>query len=213
MSHVSTADAVIENREGGVRMLTINERFEINAAIERLLADGAAFDPGDAGLLIEKVPLSRKRNEISFRYEDHTPDKGVEGFASGLGNVRIDAGKPRVKEIGLLPDVIRVGGYKILHRPGKLQVELMWADTNIDLATGTKQDRSVILLYDRLSKRPRVLTRAVSRPLRLVLWPKPRVSFDINFVGYVPWKTPATPGGLDGTATASESQPTMQHRD
>jgi len=184
-------------------MVTISDRFEINAALERLLDDGPAFDPDDARVLIDKVPLSTKGNEIAFRYVNHTPDKGVEGFAPGVGNVRMGDGKPQVREVGLLPDVIRVGGYKLVHRPGSIRIELMWADTKIDLATGQKDDQSAILLYGRRSKQPLVLKRAIVTTLRFVLWPKPLKTFELHIGRYATWKTPSAPGGLGGAGVGS----------
>lgn len=184
-------------------MVTISDRFEINAALERLLDDGPAFDPDDARVLIEKVPLSTKGNEIVFRYENHMPDKGVEGFAPGVGNVPIGDSKPRVREVGLLPDVIRIGGYKLVHRPGSIRIELMWADTKFDLTTGQKDDQSAILLYGRRSKQPLVLQRAIVTTLRFMLWPKPLKTFELHISRYATWKTPSAPGGLGGARVDS----------
>ncbi|GJD90912.1 hypothetical protein BHAOGJBA_4456 [Methylobacterium hispanicum] len=194
-------------------MVTINDRFEINAALERLLDDGGSFDPEDARVLIEKVPVAHKGNEFVFRYEDHTPDKGVEGYTPEIGNVRIGDDKPRVKEVGLRPDVTRVGGYKLVHRPGSILVEVMWADTKVDLATGQKAAESAMLLYGRRSKQPLVLKRSVMGTLRLVFWPKPLKAFTLHFVRYVAWKRPSSPGGLGDVATGSGTLPKATRRE
>lgn len=193
-------------------MVSINDRFEINAAIERLVDDGATFDPADAAVLIAKVPLSKGRSEHLFRIEDHSPSEGVQGYSPGHGNVRIDDDRPKVKAALGLVDVTRVGGYKLWHtvsrwKPwlGAIEITLMWHDTKLEL-NGAESEPSAMLYYNRLTGQPIALKRKQVVPFEIVFWPRPHISFILQVVRPVDWKTPAEPGSPAALEAARKLQ-------
>lgn len=192
-------------------MVSMADRYEINAALERLVADGATFDPSDAAILIERLPVSAKSYDFSWTFLDERPQDGVEGYAPGIGKVRGRDDKPRRTDARVGPEVHRVGGYKLTHQRGLVRIALMWAGTKID-PTGTPiPDQTALLRYDPRTRAPTRLYQEVPRTLNITLWPKPRLGFALRLMQPVVWKTPAEPGSpaaLEATRTHGERQET-----
>lgn len=170
--------------------MTTVDRFALNAILERILADGETFDPADAMALIQAVPLTKPGIPFRWKYSGTSRGRGVEGYASGLGNVSDDRERKVEKEGGFGSDALRVGGYKLIHRPGEILIELMWSDHRRLLDRGDGPSQSAVLRYNRLTKQPKDLRieRIVPFTLR---WPFPRITFQFDLARFVPWKVPA----------------------
>jgi len=185
--------------------MKIEDRFEINAAIERLVAEGTVFDPADAALLIDKVPLTGAGG-VEFRFDDEKPQTGLEGFAAGVGRFRDEKSGRSTKRVSTVPEPVRVGGYKIWHRAGGIVIELMWADTDLEKDGRRRDGTSIILEYNRRTRTAKALRISRLLPIELVFWPKPRISFRLELMTFVTWKKPGTPGG---TTSAPYSAPAI----
>lgn len=155
--------------------LSMQDRFEVNAIIERIVEPSEFFSASDALRLIEIFPTTPRRLGFQARYESEGP--GVQGHAAGVGDVQIDGDK-KAKEINLNDPVThRVGGYKIAHHPGRLLIKLMWADT--------RPDRSGQYCAIRYNPRDR-------SNLRMLISVEKELNLGFLTLGYatmVPWKS------------------------
>lgn len=167
------------------------DRFALNAALERLLDDSDTFAEADAATLIAGVPLTRPGIPIQWRYTDTDRSRGVEGYAPGHGHVSDRSERTVERKGGWGTDALRVGGYEIVHRPGTLLIELMWAEHRRLLDRGDGPSQAAKLTYDRVTKRPIEMQIEGVVPFTL-RWPFPRLELTFDIIRYVPWKKPAT---------------------
>lgn len=180
------------------------DRFALNAALERLLGEADTFDEADAAMLIASVPLTKPGIPFRWSYTGTDRSRGVEGYASGHGNVTDGSERTVKKEGGRGTDALRVGGYTIVHRPGTIVIELMWAEHRRIIDQGHGPSQAAMLHYHRVTKQPRELR--IERVVPFTLWwPFPRIELTLGITRYVPWKKPATRTG--GGASAPPRSP------
>jgi hypothetical protein len=78
-----------------------------------------------------------------------------------------------------VPASHRIGGYVVMHTPGSIYIELMWAETKMD-----QSGSSCLLDYDIASKEPEEMRIAAQKSLSVLF-------LTFNYISYVPWKQPA----------------------
>jgi hypothetical protein len=67
----------------------------------------------------------------------------------------------------------------VMHTPGSIYIELMWAETKMD-----QSGSSCLLDYDIASKEPEEMRIAAQKSLSVLF-------LTFNYISYVPWKQPA----------------------
>jgi hypothetical protein len=103
---------------------------------------------------------------------------GFRGRAAGIGDVSAD-GEEREKQVSWnAPSAHRIGGYGVVHTPGQIAIDLMWAETREE-----QSGQSCLLLYDQATGEPQAMQIAVQRTLTLLF-------IRLAYVSYVPWKKP-----------------------
>lgn len=161
--------------------LPLAERYEANAIIERLTDSSATFDPSDAERLITIIEATAS-SPLRLSLFGHWTSRGPKGHAAGLGDVGLDDESKKVEKHFGEPPTYAVGGYRVMHSPGSLQITMMWDDSEVD-STG----RRCLLRYDPSTKSPISLDVAVQRTLTLLI-------FSFSFVSFQPWKLPRHEG-------------------
>jgi hypothetical protein len=113
--------------------MNVQTRLEANAILDRLVADGPTFSRNDARCLIELIPVA-PRSRFAFKGIFKGPSSNIRGHAAGHGDVELK-GESKEKTITLnVPASHRIGGYVVMHTPGSIYIELMWAETKMDQA-------------------------------------------------------------------------------
>ncbi|GAB4072889.1 hypothetical protein KHC28_08130 [Ancylobacter sonchi] len=138
----------------------VDDRLVIHALLDDLVEDGTSFDTTKATQLIARVPITQKSSPFQFRSAWNS-STSQSGYAAGIGQSSIKEDEEKSVEIGA-DRRWRIGGYKIEHEPGQLDIELMWADTKRD-PTGSL----CRLTYDPPSGRPSMLYLGEQRGLKL----------------------------------------------
>ncbi|MEW6640975.1 MAG: hypothetical protein AB1586_10760 [Pseudomonadota bacterium] len=127
-------------------VLPLSTRYEVNSVVERLAADSEFFDPQDAKDLIRLIPIQRAR-WFGGGLGWSSTGNSSSGVAAGVGDVSVDDGKSK-GYIGTDEGGHRIGGYRILHTPGLVEVSLMWSETS-------EKDGQVFQVhYNQLTKQP-----------------------------------------------------------
>jgi hypothetical protein len=161
-------------------MLDASTRLEANAIIDRLVADGETFPSEAARRLIALIPRTR-RSFLSFIGRFSGPGTSFKGHAAGIGDVRMNGKRvEKTMKVGA-EHSHKIGGYTVAHIPGRISIELMWAETKLD-QTGM----SCFIAYDLLTMQPTAMRIAAQRTLNVF-----PVTF--GFITYVPWKKPDRP--------------------
>lgn len=154
-------------------------RLRASALVEQLAGEGETFPDAAARELIALVPVWRgipAPVQIDGLWRES--GAAVEGVAAGVGRVTAPgADEARRWSLGA-PPTWRCGLYKLQHRPGRLGIEMLFADTFED-QTG----RAMELRYDRRTGRPRALRLQVESAVALG-----RVRFAVTRMQ--PWKRP-----------------------
>jgi len=157
--------------------IDLTARLEAHAILDRLVADGPTFPAGDARRVIELIPVAPS-SRISFTGVFRRRGPGAKGHAAGIGDISLEGEEKQTTFTLNVPASHRIGGYVVIHTPGHLDIELMWAETRAD-QTG----QSCSLLYDVITKEPKEMRIAVQKSLTVLF-----ITF--NYVSLVPWKTP-----------------------
>ncbi|SHO65792.1 hypothetical protein SAMN02745172_02439 [Pseudoxanthobacter soli DSM 19599] len=121
-------------------------RLRINAMIDTLVSDESTFPAATAADLIRLLPLSRKSSMLQVEAQwsgDNSSARGV--TASGPSS--IDSTEDREIRIGA-DNRDRIGGYRIEHSPGRIDIALMWDDI------GPERKPTARLEYDRRTRSP-----------------------------------------------------------
>jgi len=154
-------------------------RLEAHALIDQLVQDGDTFSRETAARLIALVPVqSKKALPISIGVSGTTVGPETKGHAAGVGDVSLK-GDEKTFSAETSGDVPwRLGGYKVVHRPGKLTIERM-----MSVVPG-QPGRTCEVLYD------------ASGPTRMDLSKAREVGFwrlraIVETMG--PWKRPTLP--------------------
>jgi hypothetical protein len=128
-----------------------------------------------------RAPLDRvdSRSRFAFKGIFKGPSSNIRGHAAGHGDVELK-GETKEKTITLnVPASHRIGGYVVMHTPGSIYIELMWAETKMD-----QSGSSCLLDYDIASKEPEEMRIAAQKSLSVLF-------LTFNYISYVPWKQPA----------------------
>jgi hypothetical protein len=158
--------------------MNVQTRLEANAILDRLVADGPTFSRNDARCLIKLIPVA-PRSRFAFKGIFKGPSSNIRGHAAGHGDVELK-GECKEKTITLnVPASHRIGGYVVMHTPGSIYIELMWAETKMD-----QSGSSCLLDYDIVSKEPGEMRIAAQKSLSVLF-------LTFNYISYVPWKQPA----------------------
>ncbi|ACL94514.1 hypothetical protein [Caulobacter vibrioides] len=138
-------------------------RLRSSALVEVLTRDGDTFPIAAGRELISLIPVSSGLGaplRIDTAWQG--PTSGMAGAAAGVGTVALSGeGEDRRWSFGS-PPIWRCGLYTLCHRPGRLQIEQLFADTFED-QTG----RAFVLQYDRRTGRPTRLLLQVEQALSL----------------------------------------------
>ena len=157
-------------------------RFLIAAIADRLIYDdGTQFDPADARALLDALPRRRSpRFELGISGKYKGP--GTRGYASGVGDVNIDADKEKKFDYKTSQDAYtRAGQWKLSWSP---TWRGQWVEIEQVMADATDEGRGARLRYDRSGKPVGMDIRTVAR-FRIAV-----VTF--LFPGWAPWKKPAS---------------------
>ncbi|MFH6786897.1 MULTISPECIES: hypothetical protein [Methylobacterium] len=164
--------------------LSLAERLEANAILDRLVADEPTFATEDARRLIALVPPRRPRRftlDLGLR----RPGTKTRGHAAGRGDVEMEeAGETKTWSSDPARS-LKIGGYEVTHVPGTLGIALMWSETRLD-----RSGQSCSLIYDAVTGAPRELRIARQATIGFL-------GLHFATVRYVPWKMPRA-GGARG---------------
>jgi hypothetical protein len=164
--------------------MNIADRFKANAIIEEITSSKDEFFNAErARELIGLIPVQRVPF-FTFEFNSVSHLKGSEGYSPGVGNIPFDgeANRKHVAWNGI--KVERIGGYKLEHTPGELEISLMWVDS-VENKTGYK----CRLNYNEASKEPTQLKLFSQKEFII---PIPFTSnFTLRFGSFVPWKIPS----------------------
>jgi len=157
--------------------MNVHTRLEVNAIIDRLVADSSTFSRSDARRLINLIPVT-PRPRFSLKGIFQGGRSGFRGHAAGLGDVELKE-EANEKKITLnIPVSHKIGGYVVTHTPGAVNIELMWAESKED-----QSGQSCILVYDVATKQPKEMRIAAQKTLPLLF-------LIIKYISYIPWKRP-----------------------
>jgi hypothetical protein len=161
----------------GSQDLSLDERLEAHALLDRLTMDGTTFSREDAGQLIALIPVSpRRRFSFTGLFQGRGP--GLRGRAAGVGDVEL-GGEGKERRVSWnAPRFHRIGGYVVVHTPGQVVIDLLWIATREDLS-----GQSCQLLYEAETGEPRAMEISAQRTLTLLF-------IRLAYISYVPWKTP-----------------------
>lgn len=161
--------------------LSLEERLEVHALLDRLTAPGLTFVRKDALRLIQLIPIQASRR-FTFTGVFRGRGPGMRGRAAGVGDVGLE-GEGREKQVSWnAPASHKIGGYVVTHTTGQISIELMWSETRED-----HSGESCILGYDPATGEPQKMRVSVQRTLTILF-----VRF--AYITYVPWKKPADEG-------------------
>lgn len=158
--------------------IPISDRYEINAIVERLVGDESNFAIEDARNLIRLTPPTKRAwIEASLSWTGRS--SRTSGYSPGVGNVD-QKGDEQTKTVKFGEAAHRIGGYKIKHQPGHIDIALMWAETN-----PFDDDQRARLRYDTATREPIDLQISVTTNLKV-----PGIGLLIKIGRFVHWKSP-----------------------
>jgi len=157
--------------------INLEMRLEAHAILDRLVQKGETFSRDDALRLIGLIPVvPRKRISLTGVFKSRGP--GLRGRAAGIGDVELH-GERREKQVSWnAPSAHRIGGYVVVHTPGRIGIDLMWSETRED-----QSGQGCALLYDPETGEPQEMEISVQRTVTLLF-------IRLAYISYVPWKKP-----------------------
>jgi len=158
-------------------MIEYSTRLEVNAIIERLVADGVTFPSEAAARLIELIPLTRS-SRVSFVGRFAGFGSKFKGNAAGVGDVSMDDDRSEKTIRVNVEQSHKIGGYTLTHTPGSITIELMWAETKLD-----QSGLSCVVEYNPSTRQP-IRMRIAAQKMLSFFW------ISLGYVTYVPWKMP-----------------------
>ncbi|WP_197514184.1 hypothetical protein [Methylobacterium platani] len=157
--------------------MSLAERLEANALLDRLVADEPTFPDEAARRLIALLP-ARKPRRFTLDLGWRRPGSTSRGHAAGHGDVAMEEpGETRIWSSDPGP-VLRIGGYAVTHVPGSVGIALIWEETRPD-----RSGQSCILVYDVVTGIPQEMRIARQTTIGFL-------GLQFATVRYVPWKTP-----------------------
>ncbi|TWA86634.1 hypothetical protein FBZ83_102428 [Azospirillum brasilense] len=163
--------------------LTIDDRFVIAAALDRILYDDPdQFATEDARLLRRMIPRTRSAwLRLGFRAESQGPS--MSGRAAGVGDVKMDGDKKVVEGgVGEAP-VWRCGQYKITNHGDDLEIWQVMSDEFAEEPKGARLEYGP-------TGAPERLTFFQPRDLELRI-PFTGIAIGLRLGGWQPWKRAA----------------------
>lgn len=160
--------------------MDLTSRLRSSALVEVLTRDGDSFPVAAARELISLVPVSSGVGaplRIDTQYQG--PTSAAEGSAAGVGTVSLPGESEARRWTFGSAAVWRCGLYRLRHRPGRLEIEQLFADTFED-QTG----RAFDLQYDRHTGHPTLMRLQVEQAVYLG-------PIRLGFARLKPWKRPA----------------------
>lgn len=158
------------------------DRLLIAAVVDRLIyASDTTFDPEDARTLLDALPR-RRVPWIEIGAKGQVSGGSAQGFAAGVGNVRVDDDRKRKFDVSTAADAyIRAGQWKVLCIPRRrgplVEIEQVMADP-LDEGRGAR------LRYSSQGA-PVGMDIRVVRSIRLLFsW------LIVQVPSWRPWKTP-----------------------
>jgi hypothetical protein len=159
------------------------DRLLITATVDRLIyGDPDRFDPEDARTLLQALPKKRVP-WIEIGAKGQMPGGSAQGFAAGVGNVRVDDKRKRRFDVSTSRDAYtRAGQWKLLRYDGRhgtrVEIEQVMADP-LDEGRGARMH----FLPDGT---PVAMDIRVVHNFRLLF-----SVFTLQLPGWRPWKRPA----------------------
>lgn len=158
--------------------ISLEDRLAINSLVDTLVADGDRFDAGQASQLIAKLPLSPRSSPFGFTAK--VSGEGTsQGYAAGIGDTSVAGEETKTFTAGT-DRRWRIGGYKLEHKPGLIEISLLWEDT-FEESTG----KVCRLTYEPTSRKP--VGMFLARDLSVSIGPL-HLTYGRVFD---PWKRPA----------------------
>ncbi|QFR34015.1 hypothetical protein [Ancylobacter sp. TS-1] len=142
--------------------ISLEDRLAINALVDALVADGDRFDTAQAVELITKLPVSPRSSPFGF--SARVSGEGTsQGYAAGIGNTSVTSDETKTFTAGS-DRRWRIGGYAIEHKPGLIEISLLWEDTLED-----RTGKACRLTYDPASRQP--IAMLLARELSVSIGP------------------------------------------
>ncbi|MCF4127198.1 hypothetical protein [Methylobacterium sp. SyP6R] len=167
--------------EASPRPLSLADRLEANAILDRLVAEEPTFPDEDARRLIALVPV-RKARRLTLNLGLQRPGTKSRGHAAGHGDVELEEPGETTTWSSDSRPVLRIGGYEVTHVPGTIEIALLWSETRLD-----RSGQSCTLSYDIVTGTPREMR--IARQATIGFF-----GLHVATVRYVPWKTPRAGG-------------------
>lgn len=167
----------------GPTALSIDDRFVIAAALDRILYDDPdRFAAEDARLLRRMIPRTRTAwLRLGFRAESQGPS--TSGRAAGVGDVRMDGDKT-VREGGVGESAVwRCGQYKISNHGDDLEIWQVMSDEFAEEPKGARLEFGT-------TGAPERLTFFQPKDLELRI-PFTGIAVGLRLGGWQPWKKAA----------------------
>lgn len=121
-------------------------RLRINAILDTLVSDGSTFPATAAADLIRLLPLSQKSSAVQAEVK-WSGDSSATGSVTASGPSSINSNQDREIRMGA-DNRDRIGGYRVEHSPGRIDIALMWGDI------GPERKPTARLVYDRRTQSP-----------------------------------------------------------
>src|SRR6185312_11796617 len=167
------------------------DRLLIAATVDRLIyGNPDTFQPDDARLLLDALP-DKRVPWIEVGAKGHVSGGSAQGFAAGVGNVRVEDDRKRRFDVSSAADAyVRAGQWKLLclrrRRGALVEIEQVMADA-LDEGRGAR------LRYSPAGDPIGMDIRAV-RSIRLLF-----SVLIIQVPSWKPWKTPASDQATSST--------------
>lgn len=159
------------------RALSLAERLEANAILDRLVAEEPTFPDEEARRLIALLP-ARAPRRFTLNLDLRRPGTKSRGHAAGHGDVELEEPGETTTWSSDSRPILRIGGYEVTHVPGTIEIALIWSETRLD-----RSGQSCTLIYDIVTGTPQEMRIARQATIGF---------FGLHFatVRFVPWKTP-----------------------
>lgn len=128
----------------------VNDRMRANAIVEELTEFSTAFfNAAAARELIALIPV-KKHNGITIIFSTSSKNDRGSAYSPGVGNIPL--GEEDTKRDITINEQKkwRVGGYKVSHTPGCVEIREFWADTK-----EMENRRACMLIYNKKTGEPK----------------------------------------------------------
>lgn len=169
------------------------ERIEAHSLIKAITEeDDHTFDAAKARRLVELLPVTHIPS-LNVTFQNEARGK-TRAYVPGVGNVEAEQSSSQRTRTTAENGMMRIGGYKVWHELGRVQIAHMDYEFGHDLTGNVCQ-----LEYHSVSKDPRALKLARQTTIPISLF---RVNLNLRPYRFVPWKKP-----VDVPASELEPEP------